>query len=616
MIKKLRFQNKLMLSYLLACIIPLIIVSAFIFHQSAKGLEESSQEFASLYTSQIKSSLNEFIKEYDKITKSVLVENELIYRLGEGSSIPMNEEVNQRVAVQQLLMRVSLLKSEIGTVMLVSRDNSVYQYTTTTSRVDESRLLSQDWYNQLRNSDQTFFISGLHDRSYYEDKGAGAVVTVGRVLFNSKGAYAGMLLIDLDPFTLLQLEHEFLQARDKYGISVIISNDRREIVYHSEAASGRITWEQVLHSEFNLTGDRAHENRIILSEHTAQGELFIKTEIPRSKLLQKINQMKGLTMIVITTSCLIIFVISLWLSYTITRPIKALRRSMKQAEVGQYLPIQKEQTSDEIGSLVYSYNKMIITIKTLIEEVYVAEIKQRQAKFLALQNQINPHMLYNTLESIRMKALVKGDEDTAGMIKILARMFRLTLGKEGRHHSIKHELEYTGNYLQLQNIRFDDMFTLSVNMPDEMLECSIIPLVFQPIVENSINHGFAGYSQALCINIEGSWTENGEVLIGISDNGSGMSSEKWKELNSLLEQAASNRYSLENQNDHGENGLGLINIAERIKLHYGDSYYIKVLSGIENGTTIEIRIPGISRPEHISFDAKKEGEGNETDFGR
>ncbi|WP_127537071.1 hypothetical protein [Paenibacillus illinoisensis] len=101
-----------------------IIVSVFIFHQSAKGLEESSQEFASLYTSQIKSSLNEFIKEYDKITKSVLVENELIYRLGEGSSIPMNEEVNQRVAVQQLLMRVTLLKSEIGTVMLISRDTA------------------------------------------------------------------------------------------------------------------------------------------------------------------------------------------------------------------------------------------------------------------------------------------------------------------------------------------------------------------------------------------------------------------------------------------------------------------------------------------------------------
>lgn len=603
MIKKLRFQNKLMLSYLLACIIPLIIVSVFIFHQSAKGLEESSQEFASLYTSQIKSSLNEFIKEYDKITKSVLVENELIYRLGEGSSIPMNEEVNQRVAVQQLLMRVSLLKSEIGTVMLVSRDNSVYQYTTTTSRVDESRLLSQDWYNQLRNSDQTFFISGLHDRSYYEDKGAGAVVTVGRVLFNSKGAYAGMLLIDLDPFTLLQLEHEFLQARDKYGISVIISNDRREIVYHSEAASGRITWEQVLHSGFDLTGDSGNEDRIILSEHTAQEELFIKTEIPRSKLLQRINQMKGLTMIVIIASCLIIFLISLWLSYTITRPIKALRRSMKQAEVGQYLPIEKEQTSDEIGSLVYSYNKMIVTIKTLIEEVYVAEIKQRQAKFLALQNQINPHMLYNTLESIRMKALVKDDEDTAGMIKILARMFRLTLGKEGRHHSIKHELEYTANYLQLQNIRFDDMFELNVNIPEEILECSIIPLVFQPIVENSINHGFAGYSQALCINIEGSWTENGEVLIRISDNGTGMSAEKLAELDMFLEQAASNRHSLGNHDDVGENGLGLTNITERIKLQYGDAYYVKVLSDVNIGTTIEIRIPGISISEHLSANA-------------
>ncbi|MFE6076516.1 sensor histidine kinase [Paenibacillus sp. NPDC057886] len=505
----------------------------------------------------------------------------------------MNEVVNQRVAVQQLLMRVALLKSEISTVMLISRDNSVYQYTTTTSRVVDNRLLSQDWFNKLRNSDQTFFISGLHDRSYYEDKGAGAVVTVGRVLYNSKGAYAGILLIDLDPFTLLQLEHEFVQARDKYGISVIIGNSRREVVYHSDAASGQITWEQLLKAGSDIQWNSGSIDRIILSEVTSQGELLIKTEIPRSKLLQKINQIKALTVVVILMSCLIIFLISLWLSYTITRPIKALRRSMKQAEVGQYLPIEEDQTTDEIGGLVYSYNKMIITIKTLIEDVYVAEIKQRQAKFLALQNQINPHMLYNTLESIRMKALVKDDEETAGMIKILARMFRLTLGKERSHHSVKHELEYTSNYLELQNIRFDNMFRMVVNIPDEMLHCSIIPLVFQPIVENSINHGFENYSRPLIIEIEGSWTEKGDVLFRISDNGIGMPLDKQAELCSLLENTTSNKYKLEEADELRGNGLGLKNIAERIKLHYGDQYYVTVFTGIENGTTVEILIPKI-----------------------
>lgn len=591
MIRNMRFQNKLLAGYLLACVIPLLGVSAIIFHQSAAGLEDSSQEFASLYTSQIRTTLNEFIKEYDKVTKSVLVDNELIYRIGEERSLPMDELIIQKVAVQRLLMRVALLKPEISTVMLISRDNSVYQYTTTTSRVNENTLLSSEWYKRLRSSEDTFFITGLHDRSYYEDKGAGAVVTVGRVLFGYDGAYAGILLIDLDPFTLLQLDHDFVLARDKYGMSVIISNRQKEIVYHSDAASGRLSWQQVLESGAEYIKDDGSHDQIILSGSTSQGNLFIKTEIPRSKLLQKINQIKGMTVIVILISCLVITLISLGLSYTITRPIKALRRSMKQAEAGQYLPIEKEQAGDEIGSLVHSYNKMIITIRTLIEDVYIAEIKQRQAKFIALQNQINPHMLYNTLESIRMKALVKDDEETAGMIKILARMFRIALGKEGRHHSVKHELDYTTNYLELQNIRFDNMFRLDIRIPDEMLHCSIIPLIFQPIVENSINHGFEDYSRPMHIEIEGVWTEEGEIRIRITDDGVGIPQEKQEELFALLEDAESDKYKLADNDVPESNGLGLKNIAERIKLHYGDRYYLKIRPGVDRGTTFEILIP-------------------------
>ncbi|MET3547063.1 two-component system sensor histidine kinase YesM [Paenibacillus favisporus] len=593
MIRNMRFQNKLMAGYLLACVIPLICVSVFIFRQSAAGLEDSSQEFASLYTSQIRTSLDEFMEEYDKVTKSVLVDNELIYKLGEEASLPMAEVVNQRVAVQRLLMRVALLKPEIGTVMLVSRENSVYQYTTTTSRVNDNMLLSQPWFKGIRALDETFFITGLHDRAYYEDQGAGAMVTVGRVLFSSDGAYAGILLIDLDPFALLELDHEFVSARDKYGMSVIISNRHHQIVYDSDAASGRLSWNEVLQSGSEDLNGQGDKDRIVLTGSTSQGELLIKTEIPRSKLLHKINRIKGMTVIVILTSCLIITLISYGLSYTITKPIKALRRSMKQAEVGQYLPIEKSQAGDEIGSLVHSYNKMIITIRTLIEDVYIAEIKQREAKFTALQNQINPHMLYNTLESIRMKALVKDDDETADMIKILARMFRLALGKEGKLHSVRHELEYTVNYLQLQNIRFDNTFQLHINIPEEMMSCSIIPLVFQPIVENSINHGFVDYGQTMNIRIEGVWTEEGDIRIRISDDGVGMTSDKLAELQSLLEEAGSDKFKLDKKDEQAGKGLGLKNIAERIKLQYGDRFYLKILPAVAGGTTIEVLIPKV-----------------------
>lgn len=590
-IGNMRFQNKLLISYLLACIVPLLIVSVFISRYSAATLEDSSEEFASLYTSQIKSSLNEFIKEYDKVTKSVLVDNQLIYNLGEEQNMPMDEVVNQRVAVQQLLMRVAMLKSEIGTVMLISRDNNVYQYTTTTSRVNEKTLLSQAWYQGIQSLNETFFISGLHDRSYYEDQGAGAVVTLGRVLYNSNGAYAGLLLIDLDPFALLQLDHEFILTRDKYGIHVIIYNRRGEIVYHSDAASGQIPWEEWVGLKSELIGESDSKDQIRLSGSTAGGELYIQTDIPRSKLLQKINQIKGMSTVVILVSCLIVVLISFWLSHRITRPIIRLRRSMKQAEMGSYHPIEKEQTNDEIGGLVHSYNKMIRTIKALIEDVYMAEIKQRQAKLTALQNQINPHMLYNTLESIRMKALVNDDEETAGMIKILARMFRLALGKEGKRHSVKNELDYTINYLQLQNMRFDNTFEWVIDIPDEMLECSIIPLIFQPIVENSINHGFIDYSRKLTITITGGWTKDGDILFRISDNGIGMASDKWMEIQQSLKEAGTNKTKLEQEGESAEKGLGLQNISERIKLHYGNMYELTMMSESMHGTTVEILIP-------------------------
>nr|WP_241243044.1 sensor histidine kinase [Paenibacillus whitsoniae] len=599
LIRNMKLQSKLMVGYLLACVIPLLVVSVSIYRQSASALEDSSQEFAALYTSQTELSLNKLMVEYDKMTKSVLVDNEMINRIGKEHEPTIDELAARNESIQRVLLRVALLKPEIISLMMISHDDTVYQYTNTTNVIDGATLLAQPWYQRSRVSEETFFITGLHDRSYYREKREEAVVTVGRILFRSDGAYAGVLLIDLDPSTLLELNPDFDTALDKYGISVIISNALGETVYHSDAASGRLTWNEVRETATNYTEDASNDERIVVSGSTQLGHLIVKTEIPRDKLLQKIGKIKVVTVSVLLAGILILSAFSFGLSYTVTRPIKALRRSMKQAEIGHYMPIDKVQSNDEIGNLVLSYNKMIITIRELIEDVYLAEIKRRKAKFLALQNQINPHMLYNTLESIRMKALVKEEEEIANMIKILAKMFRLALGKEGTRHLIKHELAYTQNYLQLQNIRFDNQFQLEIGLPEEMMTCSIIPLVFQPIVENSVNHGFQNYGRMLHIRIEGEWEEGDSIRIRISDNGVGMPPDKLEELQAILEVAKSDKYKVEQEDESAGKGLGLKNIAERINLHYGERYELTVHSDFGSGTTVEIFIP------------KLEGQGKE-----
>lgn len=589
-VQSMKLNRKFMSSYLLVCIIPLVIVSVIIYDQAAESLEEAAQEFAALYTSQIESSINDFMMDYDRVTKSILIDADIISRLGDDT-LSMGDMIANKNTINRILMRIAVLKPEVSSLMLVTKGNTVYQYANTSSIVNESVLLRQDWYKHSPDSQDTLFITPLHDRSYYEDKGEGAVLTVGRVLLNPNGTYAGVLLIDLDPTQLLKLNEHFLVARDKYDMRVIISTKAGGIVYHSDLTSGKTNWKQLYEKNSASGSGQEDKGLIVLTGSTGSDKLLVRTEIPRDKLLLEIANMKVFTFIIIAVSLLVIMIISIAMSSYITRPILNLRRSMKQAEAGQYHPIELKIPNDEIGSLLHSYNKMIVTIKTLIEEVYLAEIKQRHAKFLSLQHQINPHMLYNTLESIRMKALVKEQDEIAEMIKILARMFRLSLGKENHLYTVRHEVDYTVNYLKLQNIRYDNRFKLHVRMSEEVLQSRILPLVFQPIVENSMNHGFLDYNREMNICLEGAITPHKDILFRITDDGEGMDPQKAEQLSRNLLEAGADKLKLDGIAEASGGSIGLKNIAERIKLHYGDRYYVKVHSVQGQGTVVEFLIP-------------------------
>ncbi|MCU6709078.1 sensor histidine kinase [Paenibacillus sp. J5C_2022] len=595
-LKNMKLQRKFMLSYLLVCIIPLAAACAIIYHQSARSLQEAAEEFAALYTSQIQSSVQEFIDEYDRLTKSVLIDNDIISRLNENGQLSMDERIINNLVIDRILMRIAVLRPEVSSIMLITRNDDVYQYANGNwiNTINEAILLEQQWYKQSHYAEDTLFITPLHDRSYYEDKGGGAVFTVGRILLSGNGAYAGVLLIDLDPSQLLKLNQDFWVARDRYDMRVIVNTRSGGMVYHSDLVIGKLIWKEIEESAEEIGQASKREDLIQLSGSTNADQLVVRTEIPRDKLLLKIEKIKYSTWLIIAISILIIIAASFTVSATVVKPIKNLRRSMKLVEAGQYAPIAHNAANDEIGSLVGSYNKMIATIKTLIEDVYLAEIKQRHAQYLSLQTQINPHMLYNTLESIRMKAIMKDDEEIAAMIKILARMFRLTLSKDGGQNVIRQEVDYAENYVQLQNMRFDNLFTLSTRLGEEVLDCPIMPLVFQPIVENSIAHGFVDYDHPIRIAIEGDVTELGDIRISITDNGAGMTAGKLEELNDALGGAAADKSRWGTDVDDAGKGIGLANIAERIRLQYGERYRVSVQSVLGTGTTVQLLIPGRS----------------------
>lgn len=586
-----KIRKKLIISYLLACVIPLVVSCLIINRVSAKNLQDTSLELASIFSSQIVTNIDDFIEEYDRLTKTILIDNDIIYELDNDSNPTVYERINQQLDLRRIMMRLITLKPEIKNICFLTAEDQFYQFNTEGRYVDKNSLKSQGWLEGVLKSKNQLVITAVHDRSYYDRGQDGIVFTVGRKILDYSGSYVGLLLIDLEPASLIKLNDDFLLARNQYNIKISITDINNEILYDSDVASGRLTWEEVKKEEYPLLYQKNPQDYIVLTNETKRVDLKVNVVIPKSSLLFKINKIQYVTAAAIFGCIFVVVIISTIFSKMITKPIGKLQKRMRQVEKGEYRELIQKDSDDEIGNLVNSYNRMVLKIKTLIEDVYMAEIKQKNAKYLALKTQINPHMLYNTLESIRMKALVNGTDEVADMIKILARMFRMTLSDSTIPHKIKDEVSYAENYIKLQNMRFQDLFFLEVKMEERMLEIPIISMVLQPIIENSIEHGLRERGVPLHIVVSGEIIGNKDALIQICDDGKGMSSDRVDDINYNLLKAEPDKLKLEQKEEETKTGIGLKNIAERIKLYYGDKYYLKVVKSDEKGTVIEICIP-------------------------
>ncbi|MFC4808595.1 cache domain-containing sensor histidine kinase [Paenibacillus sp. GCM10023250] len=304
------------------------------------------------------------------------------------------------------------------------------------------------------------------------------------------------------------------------------------------------------------------------------------TAIPLTEIFRQSIRIRDL-MLVLMLAC---GLVSYGLAYLITgatvKRILLLKKKMRLVQEGVLNVEVDAAIPDEIGELVDSFNHMVKRIRLLVEEQYQngKEIKNLELK--ALQAQINPHFLYNTLELINWKAIDNGVPDIAVISQSLARFYKLSLNKGKDIVSIEDEINHIRAYVQIQNLRFDNKIKLDLQVDPELYGCEILKLILQPLVENSIIHGIleARDSEGGTIAIAGR-LELDEIVLTVKDDGVGMPSEQAAGL-------------LANANATDEvQGYGIRNIDHRIKLCYGPEYGLAYRSSPGNGTLVEIRIP-------------------------
>ena len=288
-----------------------------------------------------------------------------------------------------------------------------------------------------------------------------------------------------------------------------------------------------------------------------------------------------------TFLCILLSIlIAYFFSSVFSRRIQFLKDQMHNVAAGNFELTEEIRGTDEIFDLYEDLKKMVDSMQTLINDAYKAKIQsesfklnQVEAEFKALASQINPHFLYNTLETIRMKAFVNNDKETATLVKKLGKFMRRCLEVKDGMVTLESELEFTKSYLELQSARFGDRVAYSIYCEVDR-QYKILPLIIQPIVENAFVHGVEGAKANGKINIK-VFYKGENVLIEVSDNGCGIEPDKLRLLLAKLE---------ENDTSSGKS-IGLTNVNKRIKMYHGEQYGMSVETVLGQGTTIRLTIP-------------------------
>lgn len=278
---------------------------------------------------------------------------------------------------------------------------------------------------------------------------------------------------------------------------------------------------------------------------------------------------------------LISLVLCLFIANQITKPIKNMSETLSFFGAGDFSARVKVTGHDELSSLCIVINKMADQISHLFEQVKNESNQRKKLELQTLIYQINPHFLYNTLDSVNVLARINGDHEVAEIVTDLSRLFRLGLNHGKDFTSVRNEVMHVTYYLKIQNMRFENQISVNIDIDPDIMEIEIIPFILQPLVENAIIHGILPASRKGIIEITGRRVDN-DVVFVVCDNGVGMTSSALERLRKRVSQNTIQEMS--------EDGFGLWNVQQRIRLSYGDNYGIIITSIPDVGTKVKVNL--------------------------
>lgn len=574
-------NNRLFLLFLFSMAGMLLVVSILYYNRTTVQVHDKVSHVSQQNVTQTVALFDLLLKGYDSLTKSVTGNTDLTRLLGkEVVTSPAIDYINERT-ITNIIGAIYLSRDDLVGIHILTDSGKVYNYGNYTSAVSVD-FEQTDWYQRIRESKGDMVWLGVYDHSIIDQVESRPVFTFGRVLYDliDHKPY-GVILIESKPITILSAMNNLKIGNNSQVY--LMSGDGG--IISTTAPSGKFPDHLELPHPTNQGGAivKKSEGLLIVASRLPFADWTVISTTPDVDLNLELVQTKRFLFIVVIILILLSALIASFVSRTLSSPLKRLIREMKQVEIGNFSRTLEVTSYQEMNILVASFNHMVIRIGELIERVKKSSVSEKNAELQALQTQVNPHFLYNTLDMIYWTLDEKGNDKLGEIVLSLSHMFRYSSHwDEGAEVTLREEVEQIRHYLTIIAARLDGRVTFEMDIDEQWMNIRLPKMTLQPIIENSVKYGLEPLSTrpgVLRLSVK---AEERYLKLMVSDNGIGIDE-------ASLEQV---RYSLTDEGiKDSKAGIGLQNLQLRLHNRFGGAYGIMIDSKLGEGAAVTIVLP-------------------------
>lgn len=585
----LSLRYKFMLLFCLLITVPFLISGIVTYRKYSANVERNAESYTAQIMDQLKLNLDRYVKEVDRLTLTPFYD-ENIMRILKSHDGPPGEPhyltADDASKMNLFISSLSFDRTEIKGILIFANNGRLF------SNLEPSVYPLWDpetsgWMDSVLAEDGGLTIIPPHEASYYK-QGDRQLVSIARVIrepYTHKTL--GIVKIDMteDGFRKM-LSPVTLSANSKLYIT-----DRQERLIYSTFDGGELEDQEIM-PEARLhesVDDDAYLSAEVISAYSG---LKLVGLIPLHDLRKEARELSSFTLYISLLSLTIAYMLALLSAGRLLKPIRHLQSKMKLVQKGSLKQRAEVTTRDEIGQLTEVFNGMIEEIDRLVKQVYETSLREREAELSALQSQINPHFMYNTLETMSMLALQGQNDELSRMITSLGKLLRYTVDKQERPVRLLDELRFVEAYLQIQSFRLGGSLQAEIRVDTSFEQLLVPKLILQPLIENVIEHGI-GRTPHTTFRLSAKVIE-GSLCLALCDDGKGIDEARRTELTDWINRSIhEERSALGGSRGFGQvaKGFAMRNVHQRLRLLYGEPYGLTIEQSDRPGTEIRIWLP-------------------------